>query len=168
MAEKIDYEEKEKKKKWIRRILVIIGIILLLLLLLRGCEGEGEIGKIFTDLGISDSQTEIKEHENAGNGTEYTEYVGYGMLDITKDNPTINLINPENNSVYMQFKVTYNGKELYSTDLIAPGKMDTFNIYKHLDSGQHTLIYEINTYDVDTKELCTFGITQEQEVNIIK
>lgn len=167
MAEKINDEEKKKKKKWIMRILAIIGIFLLLLLLLRGCNGEGEIGKVFSNLGLSDTQTEIKKPENAGNGIEYTEYVGYGMLDITKDNPTINLINPENNSVYMQFNVTYNDKELYSTDLIAPGKMDTFNVYNHLDSGQHTLIYEITTYDVETKELCTFGITQEQEVNII-
>ena len=99
---------------------------------------------------------------------QYFELVGFGQLEINKDNPYINLINPSENSVYLRFDVIYNDNVLYSTKLIEPGKMEQYDIYSCLDAGEHTITYSINVYDLIDKSPLWTGIEQEQEIQIKK
>ena len=93
------------------------------------------------------------------------EIVGYGQLEINKDNPNINLINSSENNVYLSFDVLYDDEILYKTGLISPGQMEQCNVYNKLDAGQYTLTYSINVYDINENILWS-GIQQEQKILI--
>lgn len=95
---------------------------------------------------------------------QYFELVGFGQLEINKDNPYINLINPSENSVYLRFDVVYNDEKIHKTNLIEPGKMEQYDIYSCLDAGEHTITYSIDVYDLKDKQLLWPGIQQEQEL----
>ena len=160
--------EKEKKKKK-RRIIIAIIIIILLLLLILGYFLLRTRERSLPLFKISDSQLRAETPNlSRTSKEEYFELVGFGQLEINKDNPCVNLINPSDNSVYLSFDVIYNDKSLYQTELIEPGQMEQYDVYSCLDAGEHTITYSINVYDItDQKPLWT-GIQQEQELIVIK
>lgn len=157
---------KTKRRKKKKIIIIIILLLLLLLCLLFYIRING---KKINAMEISSNQKEaINPNLTNSIDEQYFELVGFGQLEINKDNPCINLINPENNSVYLSFNVINNSDSLYSTKLIEPGKMEQFNMYSCLDAGEHTISYLINVYDLkDMKPLWT-GIEQEQKLIVKK
>lgn len=123
----------------------------------------------FAEVDVSDDQSKINDITKIDpKETEYTDFLGYGLLTINEDEPYIYLQNPDSNSVYMQFDVLFENNIIYESELISPGHQEKVNIYDQLDSGEHVLNYSITTYDIETKELCMAGIQQEQKVEIIK
>lgn len=160
--------EKENKKKK-RLIFIICIIIILLLLLLLGyflLNTRNHSKPLFK---ISDNQLKAENPNlNKTSKDEYFELVGFGQLEINKDNPNINLINPSNNGVYLSFDVIYNDKSLFKTELIEPGNMEQFDIYSCLNAGEHTITYSINVYDITNHNPLWTGIQQQQDIVVIK
>ena len=158
---------KERNLRIIIIIILIIIVILDLLLLL-----DKEKVKIFngeSSREVSDKEVTLEKIRKENKDREaFTEITGYGQITLDKDYPDICLMNSENNNVYLSYDVYCDNQKLYSTGLIHPGKMETCDIYSCLDAGKHTLIYKINSYDLDTKQIYWSGIKQEQNILINK
>ena len=162
-------EKQERKKKMILIILIFIAFTALLIIvgLLAGRSRKDHT--LYSDREVSENQSDlvVPSHQNRDEDA-YTELMGFGCLDIDEDYPFIYLINPSENEVYLSFDVIYNGETLYQSALIAPGKMEQFDIYSCLNAGRHTLTYSVASYDLENKAVLWSGIRQDQEVSIIK
>ena len=108
---------------------------------------------------------EYEKGEESAPIAEQTEIPGYANLFVSSEAPTINLINPTSNTVYFKYIISENDVVIYETDLIKPDEMISANLYDLLTDGEHTLKFQINTYDVETQAACN-GATQK--VNIMK
>lgn len=160
------------KKNDINKLIIIIIILLLLIaieLILLSTSSKVSFSNGTTDKKKSEKQVDLKAVEKRSQDEEaFTEILGYGQIKINKDYPNIYLSNSESNGVYLSYEVFCDDKILYTSELISPGKMETFDIYSCLDAGKHKLIYKINSYDLNTHEIYWSGIKQEQEVLIEK
>ena len=157
-------ENKKKKRKLITIIIILIIIIILLSLYSCTCKKVPN-----SDLEVSSNQTRaVDPNLSHTQDDQYFELVGFGQLQIDKDNQYVNMINPSNNSVYLSFDVIYNDDTLYSTKLIEPGNMEQFNVYSLLDAGTQTISYLINVYDILDKQPLWTGIEQKQELLVKK
>jgi hypothetical protein len=88
--------------------------------------------------------------------SEEIEIPGYSELYVSDEEPKLTLINPIGNSVYFEYVLTDQaGNELYGTDLIAPGKVVKWNAKSDLNSGDHNVKIQINTYDIKTQSRCS-------------
>ena len=119
------------------------------------------------NIGLASNQ-ENASTPNLNSTTEqsYFELQGFGQLEISISNPFINLINPKGNEVYLSYKVLDGETVLYTTELIEPGKMIQFDIYRCLDAGEHTITYSIDVYDISSNKILWSGIKQEQDLLI--
>lgn len=114
----------------------------------------------------NENEVDIKNQESYNNkDNDYFELIGYGELVLTGSNQNINLVNKENNSVYISYKVYEDETLLYETGLISPGKMEQYNAYKNLEKGTHLITYLINIYDNNNRVLWQ-NIKQEQKIRI--
>ena len=164
-------EEKPEKKKTIRKVAaaVVAVIIIILLLLLRSCGGCSQ-----TPTTPNRPDLEI-EGDNKWDGTiqdqtettitESIEIPGYSNLGVSKDNPTIRLGNPEENTVYLQYEITKDDEVIFETKAIKPGNMVEANMYELLDEGKNEVTISINTYDVETETACN-GATQAVTITV--
>lgn len=152
-----------------RKTLVYIAIIIVILVISIAITGLMLIRMNKQDSQKLDhSQSEIKAEDPnlLGSGNEETfEIIGYGELEINKEYPNINLINSSENKVYLSFDVLYGDEVLYKSNLISPGQMEQYDVYRKLDAGQYTLTYSINVYDINENILWS-GIQQEQKISI--
>lgn len=100
--------------------------------------------------------------------TESISIPGYSDLYVSADNPSIELINPDNNTVYMVYTVSYKDKVIYETDGVIPaGKMVDANFYELFNKkqGAYDVVFQISTYDVETNAPCN-GATQHVTINV--
>lgn len=100
-----------------------------------------------------------------------TTFPGYGVVVINKETPTVDLVNPIVNTVDFTYTLCdTEGKELYTTSKIRPGKYVPFAIGKLYNIvGSYQLSLIINTYDINTGEECvsvTIPITLEVTENL--
>lgn len=90
-------------------------------------------------------------------------YVPY--VKLTKDEPTLYLINPDGNTVYFMYTLYIdengngtiesneavdkngNSKAIYQTKLIPPGRMIGADLYSILGKGEHKIVQKISTYN---------------------
>lgn len=88
--------------------------------------------------------------------SEEIEIPGYSELYVSDEEPKLTLINPIGNSVYFEYVLTDQaGNELYATDLISPGEVVKWNAKSNLNSGDHNVKIQINTYDIKTQSRCS-------------
>ena len=121
------------------------------------------------ELKVSDKQSDyINPLQKETQEEAYTELMGFGCLELDADAPFIYLINPPENEVYLSFDVLYEKDTLYHSDLIAPGKMEDFDVYSYFDAGEYTLNYLISSYDLKNKEVLWSGVQQNQDILIKK
>ena len=161
-----------KDKRQIKQNIIMILLCILLLIMGTGLfilfRSYSRLSKS-CELKVSQDQedivlpTEKKDLEDA-----YTELMGFGCLELDVNEPFIYLINPSDNQVYLSFDVIYNDETLYKSDLIAPGKMESFDVYSCLNAGEHTLTYSISSYDLNNKAVLWAGVRQNQDVLIRK
>ena len=76
--------------------------------------------------------------------------------------------NLSDNEVYLSFDVFDNDELIYESKLIEPGNMEELDIYSRLNAGEHTLIYSISSYELETKAVLWSGIRQNQDIYINK
>ncbi|MBQ2584798.1 MAG: hypothetical protein II568_06435 [Erysipelotrichaceae bacterium] len=162
---------KEKRQSKITIIVIILCLILLalsglsLVLSLRSMK----LSEQCCQMKVSETQSDyVNPLDQQQDEETYTELMGFGCLDVDTNSPFIYLINPSDNEVYLSFDVLYEGRSLYKSDLIAPGKMEQFDICSVLDAGKHTLTYSISSYDLNDKKVLWAGVQQNQDVSIRK
>ncbi len=161
-----------KERKQTKQTIIIILLCILLLLTgisiylsIRALNNSREC----CEMKVSDRQSDyINPLDNRKQEDEYTELMGFGVLELDLNSPFIYLINPPDNEVYLSFDVLYEGQSLYKSDLIEPGKMEDFDAYSVLDAGEHTLTYLISSYDLQDKAVLWSGVQQNQDILIRK
>ena len=148
------------------------GLVLLLLLLLAG------IGTGFYILWnrqetrtvvVGGEEIVINEPLYMDDGeTEAIEVPGFdSSYVINEANPTIYLVNPENNTVLFQFTLFVNGTQIYQSDYIPPNKMVTPDLYSSLDEGTYNLTIQMDTLDIESLEPCN-SVSQETIIQVVK
>ena len=98
---------------------------------------------------------------------ETVEIAGYTSLLVTADHKQIELINTDGNTVYQQYLIYLDDKELFDSKLIAPGEMVEWNAYDSLDAGHYQLSFKTNTFDVETQAPCN-GANQSVSLDVKK
>lgn len=148
------------------------GLVLLLLLLLAG------IGTGFYILWnrqetrtvvVGGEEIIINEPLYMDDGeTEAIEVPGFDSSYVINEvNPTLYLINPENNTVLFRFTLFVNGTQIYQSDYIPPNKMVTPDLYSSLDEGKYNLTIQMDTLDIETLEPCN-SVSQETVIQVVK
>lgn len=93
---------------------------------------------------------------------------GYADLYVSSEKPSVQLINPDGNTVYMVYSISYNDEVIYETDGAIPaGQMveaDLYNVFNGA-AGTYDLTFKISTYDANTNAPCN-GATQPVTLNI--
>lgn len=160
-------EKEEKKEKKILLIIVPLILIIILLLVYILFFSTKETPTENESLKISGIQI-VQEKNDINNETSVrkTRILGDNLNAISKEHPYVYLKNDESNHVYLQFKVFVNENQLYSSDLIEPGKMEKLDIYSLLSKGNHKLEYQITSYSLDEKEILLSGIKQLKDITI--
>ena len=174
-------------------------LILILILLLVRCEREdyGASAEIFKEQrgrespeyimpelaeGVTDWDRSLYTSDTEhGSMNESIAIPGYSNLVLSKDNPSVSLINPTDNSVYMVYSIFENGERLFETGAIGPDKALDLNLYELLASqevsdmlpkdsdgasSKRHIVFKISTYDIDTFEPCN-GASMEVCVTIL-
>ena len=164
--------EQDKKEK---NILTTIIIILLMLILLLSCLCFFNNSKK-TDI---KSQLELEEDVawdgkmTSNNPTQNTmdetiTIPGYSVLYVDESSKTVRLVNPEENTVYLQYSILKDEDTIYSTKGIKPGNMveaDLYSALKDYGTGEYALSFVISSYDVNTQESCN-GATQTVYITV--
>lgn len=100
--------------------------------------------------------------------TEAIEVPGFdSSYVINEANPTIYLVNPENNTVLFKFTLFVNGTQIYQSDYIPPNKMVTPDLYSSLNEGTYNLTIQMDTLDIETLEPCN-SVSQETIIQVVK
>ena len=162
-------KEKEDRKRDIFLIILCILILMIGIGIFIIVKEPFIKYSLFADRDVSATQSDINvdlDHKN--NETAYTELMGFGRLELDYDYPNVYLINPSDNDVYLSFDVMNNDEIIYQSGLIEPGKMEEFDAYSCLNAGEHTLVYSISSYDLESKAVLWSGIRQNQEILIRK
>lgn len=108
--------------------------------------------------------------EEPAPGEAYTETIdipGYGNMTLSEKKKEIQLINPEDNSVYFVYTLSEGDTEVYKTDAILPGNSVMADLWSILDAGDHDITIAVSTYDVETEETCN-GTAQTVNIMIEK
>lgn len=103
--------------------------------------------------------------EQSKANAESIEIPGYADLFVSTENPEIQLINPEGNTVYFVYSIYEEDKLIYETKAIEPNKMVSVNLKEILSTGEHKLSFAISTYDIKTQNACN-GANQEVNVTV--
>lgn len=92
---------------------------------------------------------------------------GFVPLEITKDDPYIQLGNPKENTVYFIYQIVDDKtkKTVYQTNAIKPGKAVEWNPYEQLKKGKYKLNIIISTYDLKTSRGCN-GAKQQMDLTL--
>lgn len=90
---------------------------------------------------------------------------GYSSLSVSTENKYIGLINPTSNDVYFKYIIDIDGFNIYTSNMIEPGKSLNVNIFDILQKGVHNVNFKIETYDIITMEKYN-GATQKVRIEV--
>ena len=107
------------------------------------------------DIADGDDISNIPEDSEVIDYETYIELPYLSTIEV-KSNP-VPLINPENNTVYMGFKILYNDETIYESEgAVRPGEFLTWDARQYFkNAGNYNVVIVISTYDVETREECS-------------
>ena len=107
------------------------------------------------DIADGDDISNIPEDSEVIDYDTYIELPYLSTIEV-KSNP-VPLINPENNTVYMGFKILYNDETIYESEgAVRPGEFLTWDAREYFkNAGDYNVVIVISTYDVETQEECS-------------
>lgn len=114
---------------------------------------------------------ELPQNTDGSTGEASVESItipGYAAITVSSDSPTVQLINPDGNTVNMVYTISYNDDIIYETDGAVPaGKAVEADFYQLFDgkAGSYDLTFQISTYDITTNQPCN-GATQAVTLTI--
>lgn len=131
-------------KSMVPFLLLFIGIMLVGLFLIPQLNDIGNYNiKPQPTFSVADGEDWNGELPERFQGeTDYQESIeiaGYTNLLVTDEHKQIDLINTDRNTVYQRYKVYLDSKELFDSQLIAPGKMVVWNAYEDLEAGHYII-----------------------------
>lgn len=99
----------------------------------------------------------VKNGKDSTASTDTTSFPGYSQVYIANASETVALVNPSENTVDFSYTLLdADGKELYTTSKIRPGKYIPFSIGKlYPYYGSYALTFVVRTYDTVTGVECT-------------
>ena len=161
-------------KSWFIIFLILIGVAILSFITTLTVV-SGKINN-YTEKPQTDNNITLEfEKDNDWDGTlpqngqeltpdiEYTTFPGYANLYFSKDSNKLQLINPDENTVYLVYDIKLDGTSIIKTKAIKPGNMKEVNLVDVLAKGNYTLIFSISTYDVNSQSPCN---SVDQVVNV--
>lgn len=164
-------QTQEKKKKKITRIILAILLLLIAFLLILIATRSPDLANDRNLRPMEDGLLDGEQGQNKRDPMidEGIVIPGYSGLFVSEDKPYVYLNNPEENTVYFQYKITdEQGTVLYEnsdSELIPPGKSAKADMYSMLPKGKHKIIISVNTYDTVTTEQCN-GASQESVISV--
>ena len=143
--------------RWVAILSFPVILLLLLLLIIfmtafKACNGNVPIDDVSKPLEFEQNMPIADMEPEAI--VEMIDIPGFTDLQISDSNPSIKLKNPENNTVHFIYRLSENGNVIHETKAIQPGNMAQVNLASLLSKGEHNVLFEIMTYDVDTKTAC--------------
>lgn len=165
-------ENKENKKKsrwWIYVILAIV--IIIILLLLRSCGGS-QSGYVdlptIGDVTVSDQQQTRPTENIVQEDIPTITFSGTVSAKVNKDNPAVEVNNPEGNFVDMVFTLTDQATEevIARTGKVGAGKYAYVNVMDfYQEPGTYMILINVATYDAETGAQQN-GINQKMEITV--
>ena len=146
--------------------LVVLAIIILLIICgLRGCGNNPE--NPFDVVNGNEITTEAPTYDDFMANNHYL-YV-WKSKTVTKDKPTVALINHPDNDVYLCYDIySQDGENLDSTGAFEPNTQIDYDFYSLFrgNKGKYNLKLVVKVYDLETKEeLCSKTMPVEIIVN---
>ena len=154
----------KKKRNIIFTVLCLIILILLIALLYRqNADGDHNerVETPTTALDIEDDNAwdgKMSGSAETAPDMETIAIPGYANLYVSDESRTIRLVNPEDNTVYLQYSILDGEEVIYETKAIKPGNMVEADLYSLLAPGEYELSFTINTYDINTQESCNGAV----------
>lgn len=109
---------------------------------------------------------ELPDNNDITPATQSIEIPGYAFVYVSEEEPEVVLINPDGNSVYFEYVISYNGEELIRTDYLKPNSQTTVNLYEKINTpGEYKVEFAINTVDVETHDPCN-GAVQTVDLKV--
>lgn len=162
------YESKNKsccgyawvgEKKYVRLVkrnpvLIILFILICVALLLFGLKScnKNDTGN---ELDLAD-QSKYHKKEDDVKSNEITDMTGIYLnksYTVDGENRTVQLVNYEQNDVYLCYDVYMDDTFLGSTGAFKPGYKVDYDLYSLLlKKGTHRIVFKIKSYDLKTKE----------------
>lgn len=167
-------KEKEEKKEKKNRSWIVILILIIIILILLFCHRctisepvvnqpviEKPVGN-YTVGGKQEKPAEEKPVEDVKNIT----LSGYGKYEVSENDPTVELSNPEGNFVDMVFTLTdkETGELIAKTGKVSAGNyvyVNVIDFYKK--AGNYNVLIEISTFDGQSGEPMN-GLNEEMEL----
>lgn len=161
-----------KSKRFNRLVLVGICLMILILsalLIFRSCSSDANRNNNENTYGkyqVSDERIKYQPKDKGGNDVGYIKFAGYGQYEVSKEQPNIELSNPDVNFTDFVFTVkdSESKKLIGKTDKVSPGKfvyMNVMDFYK--TPGVHNVDINITTYDSETGVQLN-GVNQKMEI----
>lgn len=173
-GEKKDNQDKGKHKIWL--ILVPMIIIIIVLLALRSCgstvpNGTDEYNSTVPigNYDVAQDKQEKESEKIIEASKETITFSGYGEYMVSKDNPKIELANPEVNTVTMIFSIIdKETKEIIAkTNKINPGEFVYVNVVDYYKKpGNYEVTISTETYSSDGQQMN--GMNQEMAINFVE
>lgn len=149
------------KGNWFFFFFFLLALLIAIALLARSCNTP--VVEERDPLKIADGTEIVDEQREAV--VETIDIPGYMDMNLNSEKPAVNLTNPKGNTVYFIYHLFEGDNEFYSTDAIKPGEMVTCDVKSLLGEGTHRVLFQIDTYDVETESVCN-GAKQEVSVTI--
>lgn len=168
-------EEKLKRQKLVN-VIGIIVIVILLLLLISVLRKNDRHHTVESPVDGSGNSLVIDEDAIDWNGSKRTDFTevpedegtaipGYTRIVVNENNQSIQLYNFEDNTSYLIYTIyDSNGKEVFKTNAIAPGKAVYWNVYETMGQGEHVVDMNVSTFDVDTQVECCGAVMADVPV----
>lgn len=135
------------KPKTIKKFIIILSTIIIALFLIIGCFLL--LNKEKKTLNNLPKETEDTE-EILLLSEENTEIPLYVSFNLDKKE-TINLSNPNSNTVDFKYEIYENNNLLFSTNYIKPGDIETITMSDYLNEGEHNVILKIRCFINDVE-----------------
>ena len=163
-----------KNKKVALFIKITIGLILALavcLLIFRACSNDTDKTNDNSPYGnyeVTDGRKKYEKKDNNSDDAGYIKFAGYGKYEVSKEQPNIELSNPQSNFADFVFTVRDSTTQelIGKTKKVPPGKFVYMNVMDFYETpGVYNVDINISTYDSAT-DVQLNGVNQKMEITV--
>ena len=159
------------KKIVVGFIVVVLALLVLLFAYLRFSGNSNQVMDPLLNSPIGNFIVGGQQQQNKpDNGTQEEKasitFAGYGRYEVSKDNPLVEMKNPEGNFVNMVFTLTDadTGEIIARTPAVAAGEFAYVNVYDfYKNPGTYNVAIMVSTFDSETNQPMN-GVNQKMEI----
>lgn len=163
-----------KKTKTVLFIKIGIGLILALvvcLIFFKACStdtNKTDTDDPYGNYEVRDGRKEYESEDSISEDAGYIKFAGYGKYEVSKQQPEIELSNPQSNFTDFVFTVRDSETQelIGKTEKVSPGKFVYMNVMDFYETpGIYNVDINISTYDSVTGVQLN-GVNQKMEITI--